>query len=536
VSRIDHDRGIARRLAARAARLPERSFEQLLDVVGDAVVAVDESGHVMFANAAAGLLLQRDPADLVGQEFCGSFHTGGPGHVCPAEECRRTRTAYRGRDTLRRADGTTVDVEASCTPLVEDSELVAVGVTLSELLPGLVDHAGEMLRLTAREMEQREVVQQLQAAVQPVAPRLAGVDLGVFYLAADPSQPTGGDLYDWCPLPDGDLHVAVVDVLGHGVSATKDALAVVHALRVLALDGCPMATLVARADRLLVEANPTLVATVLVARYSPSTGRMVLAGGGHPPMLLVSPGGDVREIEAGGIPIGWPDAGSFELAEVELARSETAIFYTDGLVEARRDFLAGLQELKYAASQTAGYPLRDLPRVLVERALAGAERRDDTLALALRRRAAPVATSRTAPLGPLEHRFTPSLAALSVARHFFDDWLRHQGVEESEAGDLLVVMSELGTNAVRMASGGERSITMRARIEGDGVVLEVEDDGPGLTLSPRVDDVPLAEREDGRGLFLAQALSDEIESIPGSDGQGTIVRCIWHAIVPRREP
>ena len=346
------------------------------------------------------------------------------------------------------------------------------------------------------------------------------------------TQPTGGDLYDWYPLPDGHLHVAVVDVIGHGVSATKDALAVVHALRVLALDGCSMETLVARADHLLVATNPTLVATLLVGRYAPDTGHLVLAGGGHPPMLLVSPDGAVREIEAGGIPIGWPGAGSFELAEVDLERSDTAIFYTDGLIEARRDFIAGLNELKQAAAETANYPSSDLPRVLVERALAGAERRDDTLALILRRRSTPLAATAEPRLRPLEHRFSPSLASVSIARHFLEDWLTHHGVEESARGDVLVVMSELGTNAVRVASGAALGVALRAHIEGDALVVEVEDDGPGLALPAHIEEVPSSELGNGRGLFLANSLSDEMESFRGPEGRGTVVRCTWRSIVP----
>ena len=495
------------------------------------MLALDASGSVTFANARAGLLLQRPHAELVGQPFCDAYHAGGPEHVCPPDACLRSGGSYRGRDVLHRGDGTLLEVEVSCTTLEEAGLVVGVAVMLTELPGDAVEH-DEVLRLTARELAQREVVQQLQEAVQPATPTIAGVDLGVFYLAADPTQPTGGDLYDWYPLPDGDLHVAVVDVLGHGVSATKDALAIVHALRVLALDGCSMETLVARADHLLVATNPALVATLLVGRYTPDTGHLVLAGGGHPPMLLVTPEGEVREVEAGGIPIGWPGAGSFELAEVDLDRSDTAIFYTDGLVEARRDFIAGLNELKQAASETANYPSSDLPRVLVERALAGAERRDDTLALVLRRRSAPVASTSEPPLRPLEHRFSPSLASVSIARHFLEDWLTHQGVEESAREDVLVVMSELGTNAVRVASGAERGVALRAHIEGDALVVEVEDDGPGLALPAHLEDVPSSELGDGRGLFLANSLSDEITSFPGPDGRGTVVRCTWHSIVP----
>jgi anti-sigma regulatory factor (Ser/Thr protein kinase) len=170
---------------------------------------------------------------------------------------------------------------------------------------------------------------------------------------------------------------------------------------------------------------------------------------------------------------------------------------------------------------------------LVERALAGAQRRDDTLALVVRRRAAPLAASNNLLLGPFEHRFSPSLASVSVARHFLADWLGHQGVDDVDAGDLLVVMSELGTNAVRTATGAERGIALRARVDGDSVVLEVEDDGGGFELPSRLGDVPALDTGDGRGLFLAHSLSDEIESIPGSDGRGTIVRCTWRSIVPR---
>ncbi len=62
----------------------------------------------------------------------------------------------------------------------------------------------------------------------------------MFYLAADQQASTGGDLYDWVLLPDGTLHLAVVDVMGKGVAAIKAAVAVTHALRLLVLDGVPL--------------------------------------------------------------------------------------------------------------------------------------------------------------------------------------------------------------------------------------------------------------------------------------------------------
>ncbi len=119
------------------------------------------------------------------------------------------------------------------------------------------------------------------------------------------------------------------------------------------------------------------------------------------------------------------------MADVTLDRGDTALLYTDGLIEARRDILAGLSDLKAAAAETATYPPHHLPRVLVERALAGAQRRDDTLALALRRRASPLGPAIRL-LGPFKHRFSPLLAAVPVARHLFLAWAHHQALATDE--------------------------------------------------------------------------------------------------------
>jgi len=166
----------------------------------------------------------------------------------------------------------------------------------------------EYRRLTELEAAQRAIVDQLQEAVRPPMPIVPGVELGVHYRPADEIAPTGGDLYDWHVLPDGDVHLAVVDVLGKGVGATKDAMAVISALRLLALEGCPLESLMARADTLMVAQSADLVATTLVARYTPSTGRVRLAGAGHPPALLVSADGTTRLLSAPGHPRAMPGA------------------------------------------------------------------------------------------------------------------------------------------------------------------------------------------------------------------------------------
>ncbi len=409
------------------------------------------------------------------------------------------------------------------------------GPTDEEAVGALADHLGvafdnleTMERLAELQAVQREIVHQLQEAVQPPPVVAEAAELGVHYVSADPSSPTGGDLYDWLVLPDGDLHLAIVDVMGKGVGATKEAVSVCHALRLLTLDGCPMENLVARADTLTTAQSPDLVATVMVGRYRPSDGHLRLAGGGHPPALVISADGTVRQVAAPGIPIGYPGAGTTQVVELTLGRSGTLVLYTDGLIEATKDIVVGLERITRAAGETARYPAPHLARALVERSLSGAMRRDDSLALVLRRRVPP-GSDPTPPLGAFEYRFSPSLATVPLARHLLGDWLEHLAIDDSERDDLLLVASELCSNAVRHASGKPGALAMRAWADGDALVVEVEDDGAGMELSHRMED-PDLDAETGRGIYVVRALTDDLTVRRFEER--TIVRAVRRAVLP----
>ncbi len=405
----------------------------------------------------------------------------------------------------------------------QEAFVVAVAAHLGVALDNLARRlALEQLRAT-----EREIVNQLQAAVMPDRPDVAFTELGTYYSPAEPGAHTGGDLHDWIVLPDGDLHVAVVDVMGKGVAATKDALAVTHAVRLLVFDGCPFDQLVARADTIVSAQNPELVATLMIGRYCPSTGKLRLAGGGHPPALLVD-GGQVHQLAAPGIPIGWPGAGSEKVVEVDLSRSATAIFYTDGLIEGTKDVVTGLDCLARFAVETAHYPAEQQARILVERTLRGAARRDDSLALTLRRRSPPAEPVAPA-LGPFEHRLSRSKAAVSVSRRLLAEWLTRVPVEHEAAHDLLLVATELCANAVSHASWEGDGVVVRARVESADVVLEVEDDGTGVSWPYFDAEPPNPEAEHGRGLWLVRTFTDE--ATPETLDGRTVVRCVKRAVV-----
>ncbi len=231
---------------------------------------------------------------------------------------------------------------------------------------------------------------------------------------------------------------------------------------------------------------------------------------------------------APGVPIGYPGAGTTEVVELTLGRGGTLVLYTDGLIEATKDILVGLERITRAAAETAQYPAPHLARALVERSLSGAMRRDDSLALVLRRRIPPESES-SPPLGAFEYRFSPSFATVPLARHLLEDWLEHLSLDAGERDDLLLVASELCSNAVRHASGKPGALAMRAWADGDALVVEVEDDGAGMELSHRMED-PDLDAEQGRGIYVVRALTDDLTVRRVEER--TVVRAVRRAVLP----
>lgn len=113
----------------------------------------------------------------------------------------------------------------------------------------------------------------------------------------------------------------------------------------------------------------------------------------------------------------------------------------------------------------------------------------------------------------------PEVAAL---RHAVDAFLQESTAVELRY-QLLLVVSELCTNAVEALHNPRAELTLRVRNRDDGIVIEVEDLGPGFALATGRR-VARAAEERGRGLQVVASLVDEL-SVDRKRGR-TTVRCI----------
>jgi PAS domain S-box-containing protein len=380
---------------ARAQRIRDverlrRRDAVLLRSIGDAILGVDAAGCVTFTNLAAVRLLglERGDGDVTGRPVDDVLAV----RTAAGEDLRgAVRAAVAAEQPLDRTGalvvrphGGTVPVDLVVQPLVEGEGAVLSLRDVSARERAARDRE-RLLRLELQDVEQRRVLRALEQALLPATPQVARTAFDVTYLPADVHAPSGGDLYDVHVLPDGRVHLLVVDVVGHDVASTRDALRIQHLIRALALTGTPVGRLVAEADRLLAAAGDPPMATVLAAAYDPASGALEVASGGHPPALLVSPDGATRWLEAEGRGIGFPMAGSDDVVRTVLVPGALLVLYTDGLVEAEHDIVAGLDRLAAQAARLRGDDRPGWTDRLAAAQLDDAQRRDDTLILAVRR-------------------------------------------------------------------------------------------------------------------------------------------------------
>ena len=102
----------------------------------------------------------------------------------------------------------------------------------------------------------------------------------------------------------------------------------------------------------------------------------------------------------------------------------------------------------------------------------------------------------------LRFRHTSRPAAIGRARHDVEDALSSTDLDPGTSGDLMLLVSELVTNAVRHAQGD--AFEVRLEVKSDLLRLEVHDDGAGFV--PEI--APSDDGCGGYGLYIVDRLAD----------------------------
>jgi serine phosphatase RsbU (regulator of sigma subunit) len=189
-----------------------------------------------------------------------------------------------------------------------------------------------------RVAEEHELTLRLQRAIMPSGVRVmatAGVDIAVRCLPAKPGSLVAGDWYDALQLPGGDLLFVVGDIAGHGMEAVTGMVTARNALRGLAVTGAEPGELIGKLNYTTCLFAEDVTGTVICGRYSPRSQMLRWARAGHLPPVLVRDGTATVQPMPDGMLLGVRLDNEYEQLSLQLARGDTLIFYTDGLIERR---------------------------------------------------------------------------------------------------------------------------------------------------------------------------------------------------------
>jgi len=252
--------------------------------------------------------------------------------------------------------------------------------TFAEELGRRAGVAVENARLYTRE---RHVANALQEASLPTTlPQFDHLRFDASYRAGQSEATIGGDWYDAFVLRDGRIALTVGDVLGSGLKAAVVMTKLRQAMQSAALIVADPNAMLDAAEQTLRLHAPDGIATAIAAILDPVSMVLLLASAGHPGPAVRHRDGSIEEVAMPGILLGLREEPE-PLSELRLVPGETVVFYTDGLVEATRDFAEGIARLHAALAKPEIYAARYPARRLMNAVLPPSGATDDTAVLVI---------------------------------------------------------------------------------------------------------------------------------------------------------
>jgi sigma-B regulation protein RsbU (phosphoserine phosphatase) len=360
-SELQVTRDLVRRLTDANAHLQEaldkanervRSLEQtdvlyqsLVDLVDNLPVHVfrkDPEGRFTFCNWAFCMALKQPREMIIGKTYHDFFPPElAQKYVYDDRRVLETREILEGIEEHQNPDSERRFVQVLKAPLIDPTgDVIGVQCLYWDITARKQTEA-ELARTSAEFAVARRIQQRL---FPTTAPQVAGMEIGVARFAIDaggasyPAEAIGGDYYDFIPLADGSLGVAIGDVSGHGVGPALLMAEARALLRAFAETQADVSTILRLVNRVLVaDIEADRFITLLLAKLDPRTRTFVYASAGHQTGFLLNPDGSVKQALAStGFPLGIVADAEFPAsAALPLDPGDIVMLVTDGIVEAR---------------------------------------------------------------------------------------------------------------------------------------------------------------------------------------------------------
>lgn len=237
--------------------------------------------------------------------------------------------------------------------------IAAITGAMRDRFEALADTASRLRADRAATEREMEVARRVQLAQLPDSiPRIEGAEIVVVY---KPAREVGGDLYEFVPVEENRLGVAVADVSGKGVPAALLVSAAKYAVLEHYSEDRPMMMRNVNEHLLAVTTDDSFI-TMIYGVLSIEDRKFKYVNAGHVPPIVVKHGtGEAVVCLHSDLPLGIAE--QFDCAEqhLQLEAGDTLVLYTDGVTDALDLHKDGIDALCEFLGELAGRNLDAWP-------------------------------------------------------------------------------------------------------------------------------------------------------------------------------
>jgi PAS domain S-box-containing protein len=366
----------------------------ILETLNEGVLILDDCWRIMFVNSVFEEMTEVPRDQIMGVNAAKLYYS--PEEYAILEERRnKIRATGRTREEffLPRKDGGRLPVVTSARVLEDPDGRQFAVITYTDI--SVQKSVEAQLRAANAQLEERhkEIEEDLALAArvqQSLAPKSivwGGIQVDAYF---HPVRTIGGDFGLVSPLEEEYLNLLVCDVSGHGIGSALVANRIYSETLRQLQNGAPLGDLLRHLNSFLMQSigSSVFFLTLAAARLDRRGRRMVFAGAGHPPAMIVQPGEEPRLLESRSMVLGaLPDAVDAEATlDVDLQPGDRIVLYTDGITDVfnSNGEMLDIEGVQRIVRETALLPFQQMKQGILDRVAAWREGpRGDDVSLVL---------------------------------------------------------------------------------------------------------------------------------------------------------
>lgn len=357
-------------------------METVLETLNEGVLIVNDCQQALFVNSAFIKMTGYTAEELVGLNPLRYYET----HEAEFINKQRERSYRDGHNrfefVLPGRRGTRMPVIISSRTLEDPDGRFFGVITFTDISEQ--KQAESKLRQANVQLEQRhrEIEEDLALAArvqQSLAPKSllwGGLRVEAFF---HPVRSIGGDFGLVSPVDDDHLNLMVCDVSGHGIGSALVANRIYTETMTQLSSSLSLGDVLTNLNSFVMRniGSSVFFFTVAAARLDRAGRRMVFAGAGHPPAMVVHPGEEPRLLESRSMVLGaLPDAVDVEATlDVDLQQGDRIVLYTDGITDVfnSEGEMLGVEGVQKFVRETALLPFTQMKQGILDRVAAWRE-------------------------------------------------------------------------------------------------------------------------------------------------------------------